>query len=133
MPQPVKSSSEKSFGITFAVVFAAIGLWPWAIHGGSPHWWALGLALAFLAAGLWAPRVLGPINRLWFHFGLALHAIVNPLVMVLLYYGAVVPMGLIVKAAGKDLLRLRRNAKATTHWVVRDPPGPPPESMTKQF
>jgi hypothetical protein len=133
MPRPVKSSSEKSFGMTFAVVFAAIGLWPWAVRGSAPYVWALGLALVFLAAGLWLPRALAPINRAWFKFGLALHAIVNPLVMALLYYGAVVPMGLIVKAAGKDLLRLRRDAKATSHWVARDPPGPSPDSMTKQF
>jgi hypothetical protein len=42
-------------------------------------------------------------------------------------------MGLIVRAAGKDLLQLKRNTAATSHWVVRDPPGPTPESMTKQF
>jgi hypothetical protein len=133
MSRPAKSSSEKSFGITFAVVFTVFGLWPWVVHGRSPYLWAFGLALLFLAAGLCLPHVLTPLNRLWFRFGLALHTIVNPVVMLLLYYGAVVSMGLIVKAFGKDLLRLKRNPATTSYWIARDPPGPTPESMTKQF
>jgi predicted membrane metal-binding protein len=133
MSRPANSSSDKSFGITFAVVFAVIGLWPWIVHGRSPYLWALALALLFLATGLCLPRALKPLNRLWFRFGLALHTIVNPIVMLLLYWGAVAPMGLIVKAFGKDLLRLKRNPTATSYWTPRDPPGPTPESMKKQF
>ena len=133
MARPVKGSSDRSFGVVFAVVFTIIGLWPWFMRGASPHLWALTLAALFAGAAFIVPRVLAPLNRAWLRFGLALHGIVNPVVMGLLYYGAVVPMGLIVKLAGKDLLRLKRDPGAASYWIRRDPPGPSAASMTKQF
>jgi predicted membrane metal-binding protein len=133
MARPVKSSSEKSFGIVFAVVFLIIAFWPSIFRGANPYWWALIAAAAFLAAAFLAPKALVPLNRIWFRFGLALHHIVNPVVMALLYYGAVVPMGLIVRLAGKDPLRLKDDPSALSYWIRRQPPGPPPQSMAKQF
>jgi hypothetical protein len=133
MSRPVKSSSNRAFGLVFAAVFVLVGCWPWLVHGRSPYLWAWAVAFGFCAAALVAPRVLTPFNRLWFRFGLALHHVVNPVVMALIYYGAVVPMGLGVRIAGKDLLALRRDPAATTYWTAREPPGPAPESMTKQF
>jgi Saxitoxin biosynthesis operon protein SxtJ len=133
MSRPVKGSSDRAFGLTFAIFFALIGLWPWAFHGDPPLWWLLVLGALFCAVAFIAPRVLAPLNRAWFRFGLALHWIVNPLIMALLYYFAVVPMGLIVRLAGKDLLQLERNAATASYWVRREPPGPAPASMSKQF
>jgi predicted membrane metal-binding protein len=98
-----------------------------------PRWWLLALALLFGLVALVAPRILAPLNRIWLRFGLALHWIVNPVVMAVLYYLAVVPTGLIVRLTGKDLLRLRSNAGAASYWVRREPPGPQPDSMTKQY
>ncbi len=130
--RPVTRGSERSFGIVFAVVFCLIGLWP-AKSGGAVRLWALAIALAFLAAAFLAPRLLAPLNLIWFRLGLLLHRVVNPLVMAVVYYGAVVPTGLILKARGKDLLRLKRDPDAKSYWIVRDPPGPPPGSMSRQF
>ena len=124
--------SNRSFGVVFAVVFAMIGLWP-VPFGGLPRWWAVIPALMFLALALIAPRLLSPLNRAWFYVGLALHRVVNPVVMAIIYYGTVVPMGLILKARGKDLLRLKRDPQAESYWIPRDPPGPARGSMTKQF
>src|SRR5262245_46990461 len=104
MARAVKTASEKSFGITFAVVFLIVAAWPWMFHGNTPYLWAVALAAAFLGAAFFAPKVLVPLNRVWTKIGLALHHIVNPVVMTVLYYGAVVPMGLLVRASGKDLL-----------------------------
>ena len=133
MPRPVKGSSDRAFGVTFAVVCTLIGFWPWVAHGRGPHLWAFALALLFAGAAFFMPRVLAPLNRVWLWFGLVLHGIVNPVIMALLYYAAVVPMGLVLKLMGKDLLRLRRDRSVASHWVRRDPPGPTAASMTKQF
>ena len=103
------------------------------VHGSIPLWWALAFGLLFGAAALVAPDTLARLNRMWFRFGLALHWIVNPIVMALLYYLAVVPMGLIVRLKGSDLLRLKHDRLAASYWVRREPPGPAPTSMTKQF
>jgi len=80
-----------------------------------------------------APRRLAPLNRIWLRFGLALSWIVNPVITAVLYYLAFVPTGLIIKLTRQDLLRLKGDAATSSYWVRREPPGPQPESMTKQF
>jgi hypothetical protein len=90
-------------------------------------------ALFFIAAAALYPSILKPLNRVWFKFGLLLHRIVNPVIMGLLFYGSVLPTGMIVRALGKDLLRLKFEPKADSYWIVREPPGPSPETMKDQF
>ena len=80
-----------------------------------------------------APRLLHPLNRVWFALGLLLHHVVNPVVMALMFYGAILPMALLLRALGKDLLRLKREPQAASYWIAREPPAPAPDSMSKQF
>lgn len=129
---PVKAGSERAFGIVFAVFFAVIGLWP-LVAGGAPRFWALGVAAAFLVAALLVPKALGPLNRLWFKFGLLLHRIVSPLAMGMLFFVAVTPVALIMRLLGKDVLNLRFRRDAKSYWIERTPPGPAPDSMRRQF
>jgi hypothetical protein len=128
----VQIGSERSFGIVFCVVFALVGIWPW-LFGGQVRLWSLALAAGFLAAGFLAPALLTPLNRLWFRFGLLLHAVINPVIMALLFFVAFVPMAALLRLMGKDLLRLKRDKAAESYWIARDPPGPAPGSMSKQF
>ena len=126
------AGSERGFGIVFAVVFAVIGLWP--LTDAQPvRVWALGLVVSFLAVGFIAPGLLKPLNRAWFLFGLALHKIVNPLVMGLLFFFTVTPIALIMRIVGKDPLHRAFDKDATTYWIERNPPGPAPDSMRQQF
>lgn len=124
--------SDRSFGLVFAVVFALVGLAPLR-HGAEPRLWALALAVTFLVAALAAPGMLRPLNRLWFRFGLLLHHVVTPVVMGLLFFVVVTPVGLLMRATGKDPLRLRRDSAAASYWIERQPPGPAPASMRQQF
>jgi hypothetical protein len=124
--------SNRTFGFVFAIVFGIIALLP-LLSGRTPRLWACAIAGIFLGIALFAPRFLSPLNRAWFQVGLALHRVVNPVVMAVIYYGTVVPIGLILRARGKDPLRLKPDPDTTSYWIVRDPPGPPRGSMTKQF
>ncbi|WP_254431060.1 SxtJ family membrane protein [Magnetospirillum sp. LM-5] len=128
----VKIGSERSFGLVFAVLFAIIALWPLK-DGGDIRLWALGAAAAFLVAALAAPQLLKPLNFLWFKFGMLLHHIVTPLVMGLLFFLTVTPVGLLMRATGKDPMRLKRDPAAASYWIERAPPGPAPETMKNQF
>ncbi len=131
-PDAAKADSERGFGIVFAVVFAVIGLWP--LLGGDPlRAWALVLAAGFLAVGIFAPKILRPLNRVWYLFGLALHKVVSPLVMGLLFFLTVTPMALILRGLGKDPLHRKFDPDATSYWIERSPPGPAPETMRQQF
>ena len=128
----VVMGSNRSFGLVFGGFFVLVALLP-AIHGAPVRLWALGVAAAFVAAAFLAPRLLQPLNRAWFALGLLLHHVVNPIIMAVMFYGAILPMALLLRALGKDLLRLKRDPKADSYWIVREPPGPAPGSMSKQF
>ena len=128
----IKGSSNLSFGIVFAALFAIIGLFP-LIGGNSVHWWSLIVAVTFLVLALAIPKLLAPLNRLWMRFGLLLHRIVNPLVMALLFFLVVTPIALLMRLFGKRPLQLDSEADAESYWIPRDPPGPDPETMKQQF
>jgi hypothetical protein len=130
--EDVRGSSERSFGLVFAAVFLVIAALPLAF-GGGVRLWSLGVAALFALAALAAPRVLAPLNRVWLKFGLLLHRVVSPIVLGIMFFLVITPIGLLMRALGKDPLRLRFDRGAATYWIAREPPGPPPDSFTDQF
>ena len=128
----VKRGSDRAFGIVFAVVFALIGFWP-LVSGATPRIWALAIGGVFLAVALIYPRVLGPLNLVWFRFGMLLHRVVSPVILGLMFFVSVTPIALIMRALGKDPLRLKFDPEADSYWLTREPPGPPPDSLKNQF
>lgn len=128
----VRGSSNRSFGFTFAIVFTIVALWP-LVRGRSVRGWALIAAAAFLLAALALPRVLAPLSQLWLKFGLFLHACISPIIMGLVFYTTVTPIGLVRRLLGQDPLRLRFDSGAVTYWIERHPPGPAPDTMPRQF
>jgi len=137
----VQMGSERSFGLVFAAVFALIGLWPTISIRNLPHieldgarLWALVIALAFLAAALLFPVVLRSLNWAWFKIGLAIGRVMNPIVMGVLFFVVVTPIGLLMRACGKDLLRLRFDRAAPSYWIRRETPSDPDaHSMKNQY
>jgi len=128
----VKGSSDRSFGLVFAavsLVVAGLSLW----RGGWVWPYGLAAAAAFGGLALVAPRALAPLNKAWLRFGLLLHRVVNPLVMGLMFFLVIAPMGLVMRLGGKDFLRLKFDRAARTYWIKREPPGPAPETMRNQF
>jgi hypothetical protein len=124
--------SNRKFGITLGLVLVLLAVWP-LVHHHAPRWWLLAVAVVLLAAGLFSPELLSPLNRAWFKLGLALNTIVSPIVMGLLFYGAVVPVGWLLRKQGEDLLSLKLEPEAATYWIRREPSGPQPGTLTKQF
>ena len=74
-----------------------------------------------------------PLNKAWTKLGLVLFKVVNPVVLGMIFVVTIVPIGLIMRALGKDPLRLKFDPSATSYWIERDPPGPAPETMGQQF
>lgn len=129
----IKMGSDRAFGFVFASVFALLG--SWELYGVSSGWgWgALTIASVFVLLAFLAPGALKLPNRLWFRFGLLLHKIISPLVLGLLFFLTVTPTALIMRLLGKDPLSLRLKPETKSYWIHRDPPGPEPKSMKKQF
>ena len=125
--------SIKNFGLTFAVVFGVIALWPVVFRSEHPHYWALVAGLAFAAAAYLAPNLLKPLNLLWFKFGMLLHKIVNPIVLGLMFLVFITPIALVLRLLGKKLIPLTFERDKTSYWIERSPPGPAPDSLRNQF
>ncbi len=128
----ISLGSNRNFGLVFCIAFLLVALWPAIRHAEGVRWWALGVSVIFLGLALFADAVLAPLNRLWFRLGMALHAIVSPIVMGLLFYCAVTPVAFALRLVGKDILRLSRS-KTNSYWIERAPPGPAQGSMKQQF
>lgn len=130
--EQTQGGSDRSFGFVFAAVFTLIGLYNlW--HWGRGWPWLFAGAACFLAVALLWPALLAPLNRLWTRFGLLLAAIVNPIVLGILFFLVFTPMALVARLVGKEFLALKRQPEAKSYWIVRDPPGPTPASMKDQF
>lgn len=117
--QPIKPGQEASFGRVFAAVFFIVAMYP--LWFGQPlRVWALLVCVGFLLASQIAPKLLSPLNQLWFHFGLLLGRIVSPIAMGILYFLVITPFGLVRRMLGKDSLNYKISRSATTYWITRD-------------
>jgi hypothetical protein len=126
----VKSGSERSFGLVFAAVFFIVALFP-LLDDGTTRLWALAVAAIFCLAAFFCTVVLKPLNLIWFKFGLLLHKIINPIIMGLMFYLTIMPIGLIMRISGKDILNLKIDKTASTYWITRETPKR--DSLKNQF
>ena len=124
----IKISSNRSFGIVFFVVFFLIALYP-LIHNEEIRIWSLIISLIFLILGLINSRILNPLNKLWFKFGILLGKIVSPIIMGIIFFLVVTPIGFIMRILGKDLLNLKFNANKS-YWIEKTGPK---SKMKNQF
>ena len=123
-----KIGSNKSFGIVFSIVFLIIAIYP-LINNDELRIWSLIIAIIFLVLGLINSKILTPLNKLWFKFGILLGRIVSPIIMGLIFFMVVTPIALIMRIIGKDLLNLKFN-KDKSYWIEKTGPK---SKMKNQF
>lgn len=128
----VAIGSNRKFGLAFGFICAIFGAWPLLHHAG-PRWLLIILSVAFFSLAALRPNWLSPLNLAWFKLGLVLNKIVSPIIMGVLFFGAVVPLGWYLRKRGEDLLRLQIRPEAESYWIERQPPGPARGTLTKQF
>ena len=125
----IKISSNRSFGLVFFILFLVISLWPF-IHEGQIRIWSAVISIVFLILGLMNSKLLTPLNRLWFKFGMFLGAIVAPVVMGIIFFLVVTPTGFLMRMMGKDLLRRKYDKSNKSYWIKHDKSS---SSMKQQF
>ena len=124
--------SNRKFGLVFGGLFLVMGLiswftskphhlWPWVMSG-----------IFFILAWLF-PRLLAPLNRIWMGFGDILHKITSPIILGLMFYVLLVPIGTIMRIVGKKPISLEYDAVAETYWIKRDTPESSTETFKNQF
>ena len=113
----IKIGSNKSFGIVFFIFFSIVSVFP-LLKDENIRIWSLIIAIIFLILGLLNSKILTPLNKIWFKFGILLSSFVSPLVMGIVFFGIVTPTSLIMKVLGKNLLNLKKGNKKT-YWIER--------------
>ena len=124
----IKISSNRSFGIVFFVVFLLIALYP-LTYSGELRIWSVIISLIFMFLGLINSKILTPLNKLWFSFGIFLGKIISPVIMGIIFFLVVTPIGLFMRLLRKDLLNLRYNKKKS-YWIEKNGPK---SKMKNQF
>ena len=108
----IKISSNRSFGIVFFIFFLIIALYP-LLNNHNIRLWSLIISIVFLILGLLNSDFLKPLNKIWFRFGLLLGKVVSPLIMSIIFFFVLTPIGIFMKVLGKDLINLKFNNKKT--------------------
>ena len=124
----IKISSNRSFGVVFFVVFLLIALYP-LLNNNEIRLWSLIISVLFLILGILNSKILSPLNKIWFKFGLLLGKIISPIIMGVIFFSVVTPIGFIMKLLGKDLINLKFNNQKS-YWIEKSGPK---SKMKNQF
>ena len=124
----IKVGSNRSFGIVFFIVFLIIGLYP-IINNENFRVWSIIISLIFLSLGLINSKLLNPLNKLWFKFGILLGKIVSPIIMAIIFFFVVTPIGILMRLLKKDLLNLNFSSNKS-YWIEKNEPK---SKMKNQF
>jgi len=124
----IKIGSNRSFGIVFSIVFLLISIYPF-IYGENIRYWSLIISLIFFILGFLNSRLLTPLNKIWFKIGIFLGRIISPIIMGIIFFFVVTPIGLLMRIFKKDLLNLKFNSDKS-YWIEKTEPK---SKMKKQF
>ena len=124
----LKISSNRSFGIVFFIVFILIAFYP-LINQQEIRIWSVLISLLFLILGIINSKILTPLNKVWFKFGIFLGKIISPIVMGLIFFLVVTPIAFLMRMLNKDLLNLKFS-KNNSYWIEKTDPK---SSMKNQF
>jgi len=113
----LKISSNRSFGIVFFIVFILIAFYP-LINQEEIRIWSVLISLLFLILGIINSKILTPLNKVWFKFGIFLGKIISPIVMCLIFFLVVTPIAFLMRMLKKDLLNLKFS-KNNSYWVEK--------------
>ena len=128
MSSDIKIGSNRSFGVVFFIFFLFIALYP-LINDGEVRLWSLLISLIFLVLGIFKSKILTPLNKVWFKFGILIGSIISPIIMGIIFFLIVTPIGLLMRAIGKDLLNLKYNNNKS-YWIEKNGPK---SKMKNQF
>ena len=123
-----KIGSNRNFGLVFFTVFLILSIWP-LMYEEPIRAWSFLISIVFLILGLMNSKILTPLNQFWFKFGMLLGRIISPIVMGVVFFIVVTPIGLFMRLIGKDLLQTKFSKK-NSYWINREKNVGP---MNKQY
>jgi hypothetical protein len=119
MAGSLSKSELRKFGLTVGTAFAVFGAisW-WRGHELPPRilWTLAGL---LIVPGILAPSILGPVQRGWMAFAMVLGHINTRIILTVLYYLVMTPVGLVMRLFRDPLDRSLKDTR-DSQWVRRE-------------
>jgi len=130
--EPAATRKElRQFGLLVGAIFTVIGLWPLVFRGEPLRLWAIGIGGLLIAFGGILPQLLAPVHKGWMWVGHILGWINTRILLGIVFYALVTPIGLVFRLMGKDTMRQTLSESSQTYRVVRSPR--PHSHMKYQF
>jgi len=120
----------RNFGLLVGGVFSVIGLWPMLVRGQALRGWAAVVGLLLVVGGAFVPRVLSPFYRVWMGIGHVLGWVNTRVLLGILFYGMLTPIGMALRYMGKITMK-QALSEAPSYRVNRQ--RRPPSHMKNQF
>lgn len=121
MDESVAKKDLRKFGLLVGAVFSVIGIWPLLMRGEGVRIWATGLGGTLIFLGALVPGVLAPVHRAWMQLGHILGWVNTRILLGIVFYGLITPMGLLFRLMGKDIMRQTAAQDSPTYRVLRKP------------
>jgi Saxitoxin biosynthesis operon protein SxtJ len=130
----VDPPSDRRFGLTVGILLLALVGARWALgRFGSADVALMIVAGLLLTLAIVAPRALSPINRAWMRLGFLLAAVVNPVVMAVMFALVFAPIAIVTRAAGRDVLKMKRTPASKSYWASAEASGDAAARLKDQF
>jgi len=125
-------SSNKAFGIVMSCFFAALWVFSY-LSNVEPNWYFFGISVAFVSSAFLLPKLLTPLNFIWFKFGVLLSKITTPVIMAAVFFLLVTPIAIVKRLKGQNALKLFYEAEKETYWILRKNAKGKSGDMERQF
>jgi hypothetical protein len=122
----------RQFGIIIAAACGLLGVLLW--WRGKPYYaHCFIMAAAFLLSGLTLPAVLKPLHKVWMTISILMGWLMTRLILIILFYAIVTPIGLLARLCGKDFLDIKVNKNSPSYWILRGKQEYDKKSYEQQF
>jgi len=121
MQNDVTLKQLRSFGLTVGGIFGLIGIWPAVVHGIGVRWWAVIVAVCLIIPALLFPKILFWIHKGWMMLGHVLGWVNTRIILGLVFYVVITPVGIVRSWLGKDPMGRRLRADVDSYRVIRKP------------
>jgi len=109
----------RQFGLIVGGIFGLIAFWPLVVREEAIRLWALAASGALMVPALLAPKVLRPVHHVWMKVGHVLGWINTRILLGIVFYGIVTPLGVLSRLIGKDSLGLRTGTQTETYRRIK--------------
>jgi len=130
----IKSGKKelRQFGIIIGIACCLLGILLWW-RGKAYYSYSFITAAVFFFSGITVPSLLKPLHKVWMAMSILMGWLMTRVILIILFYGILTPIGLIARLCGKDFLDIQLNKNAPSYWVARVKPRHDKKSYEQQF